>query len=128
MRFPMPNHPCDFEIPDDWLKEAGMNGFTPVFRTYHSTAEVVPVRLVEIEPPYRVPACVKDSRGFDRERLVFVLQGIAIGTQIPPVSLQELPLAEFPCFRPYRYRVCDGFHRFYASIAAGFEWLPGIVS
>ena len=123
IRFHMPNYPCDFEIPDNWLTEAGMNDFTPVSRTYLSTAEVVPVRLVEIEPPYRVPACVKDSRGFERERLVFVLRGIATVAQIPPVSLQELSLA---C--PYRYRVYDGFHRFYASIAAGFEYLPGIVS
>jgi hypothetical protein len=123
MRFPMPNHPCDFEIPDDWLTEARMNDFIPVSRTYHSTVEVVSVPLVEIEPPFRVPACVKNSRGFDRERLDFVLRGIATGAQIPPVSLQELPLAG-----PYRYRVCDGFHRFYASIAADFKYLPGVVS
>ena len=123
MRFPMPNHPCDFEIPDDWFTGIVMNDFTPVSRTYHSTAEAVPVPLVEIEPPYRVPTCVKDLRGFDRERLVLVLQGIAMGAQIPPVPLLEIRQAG-----PYRYRVFDGFHRFYASIAAGFECLPGKVS
>jgi hypothetical protein len=25
----MPNFPCEFDIPDDWLVEAGMTGFTP---------------------------------------------------------------------------------------------------
>jgi hypothetical protein len=66
MRFHMPNHPCDFEISDDWLTEAGMKSFTPVSRAYLSTAEAVPVCLLKIEPPYRKPECVKDSRGFDR--------------------------------------------------------------
>ena len=45
------------------------------------------------------------------------------GAQIPPVSPRELPLAG-----PYHYRVCEGFPRFYASIAANFKYLPGIVS
>jgi hypothetical protein len=26
MRYPMPHHPREFEIPDDWLAEAGMRG------------------------------------------------------------------------------------------------------
>jgi hypothetical protein len=34
-----------------------------------------------------------------------------------------LPAREF-CDVPYRYRVCNGYHRFYASIAAGFIMLP----
>jgi hypothetical protein len=60
-------------------------------------------------------------------RLVRVLQGIVSGTQIPPVPLRELPEEEFPNIRPYRFRVRDGIHRFYASIAAGFQSLPGVI-
>ena len=38
MRFPMPHYPSEFEIPDDWLREAGVIGFTPLTTSYHSTA------------------------------------------------------------------------------------------
>jgi len=29
MRYAMRNFPCEFEIPDDWLTEAGAVGFIP---------------------------------------------------------------------------------------------------
>jgi len=38
MRFPMPNFPCDFELPDDWVAEAGMVGFVATAAAYHSTS------------------------------------------------------------------------------------------
>src|SRR6266403_135215 len=53
MRYPMPNYPCEFEIPDAWLEEAGMDGFTRTAPAYRSTAAAVPVSLREIEPPPR---------------------------------------------------------------------------
>jgi hypothetical protein len=56
MRFPMPNYPCDFEIPDDWLSDAGMGGFVPTANAYRSIASAVLVPLREIEPPYRMRA------------------------------------------------------------------------
>jgi hypothetical protein len=125
MRYPMPNYPCEFEIPDDWLTEAGIEGFTRTAPAYRSTPAAVAVPLREIEPPYRVPE--KDWRGFDRGRLVSVLVGIATGAEIEPVPLLKLPPSDFPA-APYRYRVRNGFHRFYASIAAGFECLPAEIS
>lgn len=54
MRYPMPNFPCEFEIPDAWLTEA-MDGFTRTAAAYRSTAAAMPVQLREIEPPYRTP-------------------------------------------------------------------------
>ena len=129
MRFAMPNHPCDFEIPDDWVTEAGLVSFTPTARAYHSTVVAVLVPLVDIEPPFRTATVLKDWRGFDRSRIVGVLKGIAADSEIPPVPLRELPEpAEWYDHRPYRYRVRDGYHRFYASIIAGFECLPGTVT
>jgi hypothetical protein len=125
MRYPIPNYPCEFEIPEAWLTEAGMDGFTRTAPAYRSTAAAVAVPLHEIEPPYRTPA--KDWRGFDRARLISVLNGIAMGAEIEPVPLLELPTGDFPPAR-YRYRVRDGFHRFYASIAAGFACLPAVIT
>jgi hypothetical protein len=42
MRFPMPHHPCEFEIPDDWLREAGAIGFTPITTSYRSRSSPFP--------------------------------------------------------------------------------------
>ena len=69
MRYAMPNFPCDFEIPDDWLNDAGAAGFNPTTRAYRSSSNSVLVPLVDIEPPYRVSTVVKDWRGFDRTGL-----------------------------------------------------------
>ena len=59
--YPMPNYPCEFEIPDAWLTEAGMDGFARTTPGYPSAAGTVPVPVREIEPPYRTPE--KDWRG-----------------------------------------------------------------
>ena len=128
MRFLMPNHPCDFEIPDDWWEEAGMNGFEPSANAYQSLSGAKLVALHDIEPPYRKKTVQKDWRGFDRARLISVLKGIATGATIDPVPLQSLPLGEALLVpAPYGFRVHDGYHRFYASIAAGFSMLPGAI-
>ena len=124
MRFPMPNFPCEFELPDEWWAEAGMVGFHPTTPAYRSgqAANVVP--LTQVEPPYRRPDVTKDWRGFDKARLIAVLQGLVVGDEMPPVPLQAISDGhEFPP-APYAYRVRDGVHRFYASVAAGFTHLP----
>ena len=122
MRYAMPNFPCEFEIPDDWLTEAGVVGFIPTTAAYRSTSDAVLVPLAAIEPPYRVLAVPKDWRGFDRSRFISVLKGIVTAAEIEPVPLLELPVFEFAP-TTYRFRVRNGFHRFYASIVAGFESL-----
>jgi hypothetical protein len=129
MRYSMPNFPCEFEIPDAWLVEAGFDKFTPSASAYHSDADNVKlVPLREIEPPYRLRTCTKDWLGFDRARLVDVLKGIVDRANIEPVPLMQLPPGNLLVTVQYPYRVRDGFHRFYASIAAGFEFLPATVT
>ena len=124
MRFPMPHYPCEFEIPDDWLREAGVIGFVPMTTSYHSTAGTMLIPLTEIEP---VPRLVKkDFRGFDPDRLIQLLRGFVSSDKIEPVPLSELPLLEFPA-TPHRFRVRDGFHQLYASIAVGYECLPATI-
>jgi hypothetical protein len=124
MRFPMPNFPCEFEIPDDWLAEAGMDSFIRAGVSYRSTPAARLLPLTAVEPVYRLVGHPKDWRGFDRVRLISVLKGIVADAEIEPVPLFELPVTDYP-HTPYRYRVLNGFHRFYASIAAGFDHLPG---
>ncbi len=127
MRFPYPLLPAEFEIPDDWWTEAGMTAFTLAEDTYRSSGGAQPIALREIEPPFRSGGCPKDFGGFDRKRLVAVLRGIAGGDEIPPVQLRALkPLNDWHRL-PFTYQVDDGFHRFYASVAAGFEFLPASI-
>lgn len=126
MRYAMPHYPCEFEIPDDWLAEAGAAGFVPATRAYRSSADAVFVPLTDIEPPYRIVRVAKDWRGFDRPRLVSVLRGIIESAEIEPVPLLELPVQEFGP-TTYRFRVRNGFHRFYASIVVGFEFLAAVI-
>ena len=91
MRYLMPHYPCEFEIPDDWLAEAGLRGLTPNAAAYCSSANAVLVPLREIEPPYRLVAHPKDWRGFDRTRMISILNGIVTGSEIEPVPLLEIP-------------------------------------
>jgi hypothetical protein len=125
MRVLFPCLPADLEIPDDWLAEAGMANFARTSISYLSAAAAVLVPLRSIEPPFRNPAVTKDWRGFERARLVSVMRGIVAGAQIDPVPLLRLPNEISGHRSPFEYRVLDGYHRFYASIVAGFESLPG---
>ena|SRR5271165_4363596 len=123
MRFSMPYLPCEFEIPDDWLSEAGFTGFRPNGSAYRSSVPALCVPLTQIEPIVRNVTQPKDFAGFERGRLVHLLKRIVAGDEIDPVDGMKLPVSEI-CGVPYRYRVCDGFHRFHASVAAGFDALP----
>jgi hypothetical protein len=126
MRYAMPSFPCEFEIPDDWLIDAGAVGFIPTTTAYRSSSDAVLVPLAVIEPPYRLLTVTKDWRGFDRTRFISVLKGIVTAAEIEPVPLLELPVFEFAP-NTYRFRVRNGFHRFYASIVARFECLAAVV-
>jgi hypothetical protein len=123
-RFAMPKSPCDFEIPDDWWREAGMEGFQPTGACYAHAGIVATVSLLQVEPPTRNPDVRPEWRGFDRPRLISVLQGVVAGAELPPIPLEVIANGhEFPP-APFIYRVRDGFHRFYASVAAGFSRVP----
>jgi hypothetical protein len=134
MHFQLPNFPCGFEIPDEWLQEAGLRDFVAVTSSFRSTADATLVRIGEIEPPLRRRTTTNDYCGFDRRRMVSVLRGIVASAEIEAVPLVQVPelddrLVGTPKrYRTYGYRALDGFHRFYASVAAGFELLPALVT
>jgi hypothetical protein len=123
MRFRFPLLPAEFEIPDSWWADAGMAAFCPGAPSYRSTPDAVLVPLREVEPPFRRPEVMHDGQGFGRARMIRVLSAMVTGAEMPPVPVVALPSADDPA-SPFAYRVCDGFHRFYASVAAGFEKLP----
>jgi hypothetical protein len=103
---------------------AGMTAFCPGAPSYRSTPDAVLVPLWKVEPPFRNPEVILDWQGFDRTGMIRVLSWMA--AEIPPVPVVALPPADDPA-GPFAWRVCDGFHRFYASVAAGFEMLPVVI-
>jgi hypothetical protein len=113
------NFGVDFEIADDWWIFAEMSSFSCGMRTgypYHPSAEVAEVTIAEIKPPMRNP----EVELFEKCRMVSILLAFKCCSPLPPVDTELLAVAT----GPYRFRVYDGFHRYYASIAAGFTVLP----
>jgi hypothetical protein len=126
MRFPFPRVPAEFELPDAWWSEAGMSRLARRELAYRSTAaDVLP--LDEIEPPFRLPSAPCDWHGFARERMVAIFKGFVGDIAIPPIVVFPIPPLHDLSGDPFKYRVADGFHRFYASIAAGFHYVPAVV-
>jgi len=109
-----------FEIPDDWWAEAGMARFTRVRKSYRPAASELhlgfPVTLVAvaaIKPLHR--AVSLDFGGFERARMVRILQGFVADDAIEPIKLCPQGAAS------YTHRLYDGLHRFHAAVAADFK-------
>ena len=114
-----------FEIPDDWWSFAEMNAFSPGGGGYYpydprwNTQDVEVVYLSDIEPPTR------NSRvpPFKKYKLVPVL----LAFRSPECALPPVEVQPFRGSRSYRFSVINGYHRYYASVAAGYNKLPIIV-
>jgi hypothetical protein len=120
MLFAYPRFPAQFEIPDDWWADAGMVGFTPSKPFYRTaTPECRLVSLVEIKPILQSQRPPLDFRGFRKEGLLLILAGIADDSEIPAVVLRKLGQSN-----DFKFELHAGFHRFHASVAAGFEFIP----
>jgi hypothetical protein len=116
-----PREGVEFCIPTDWWAEAGMEGFERRSDSYHFVAspEVSLIRLDNIAcPPLDVRRRPDLQGGFNRDRMIDVLRGIASQAIMPPISILERLQGA------YSRTVNDGYHRFYASLAAGFSHIP----
>ena len=118
MRFFTPAPGISFDIPDDWWTFAEMTQFggseAGFYPPCDPNCEVLD--LDHIEPPQRSPGVPM----FKKYKLVPVLLAFhSPECALPPV---QVVLKADP--DRYRYTVYNGFHRFYASAAAGFGSLP----
>jgi hypothetical protein len=127
------HHKFAFEISDDWWAEAGMNGFIPKDSAYRADLQAVSGRRVyEVRVDEVVPVERKLSHGVfnddhdkgltAKDRVLKILRGFLANEAIPPVEVVEL----LPPVAPYRYKLTNGTHRFYLSIAAGFRQIPAV--
>jgi hypothetical protein len=115
-----------FEIPDAWWAEAGMAGFVRTRDSYRAAPSELhpghPITLVAVravQPLHRAKPL--DFGGFERARLVRILQGFVADDAIEPVKLRPQEQGA------YTHRLHDGLHRFHACVAAGFPYLPALV-
>jgi hypothetical protein len=81
------------------------------------------VAITEIEPVIRhLKDGIPDAPIFaSRERLLRILRGIKNNEQIPPIWLFANADGCYP------YKIHQGVHRFYASMAAGFTHIPALI-
>jgi hypothetical protein len=120
MKYHLPHQPSlEFEIPDKWRAAANMENWKPVVECYTATSDLrystIIVPISEVAAPIRnegVP-------WFAEARIVQVLRGFRSGELLPAIDVDGP--SDQTCFR---YRVRDGFHRFYASAAVRFTHLP----
>lgn len=122
----------EFTIPDDWWRDADLDGFDPPSSSYPSDSEtlrgwtVQRIALDEVEPLYRKLShgIFNDSAEFGtaHSRVVNLLSGMRSSSKIPPVELTQAPGEGL-----YKYRLKHGAHRFYCSRAAGFTHIPAVV-
>lgn len=117
MKFTFSQQSIDFEIPDEWLNETGANNFKPVSAAYCATLnEEYPTELkpiIELQAPIRNEGVA----WFKKDRMVSLINGVLNGEAIPPIEAHLKPGEN-------KLRVKDGFHRFYMSVALGFEKIP----
>jgi hypothetical protein len=122
------HHGLRIELPDPWWAEAEMAGFVPRARTFRPDVnaekgvEIFEASVEDVAPLKRAPGVgiFNDNKeATARERVVRILRGFREGAQIPPIHLTKLtPAAAF------RYKIGNGSHRFYCSLAAGFSHVP----
>jgi hypothetical protein len=109
----------EFEIPDDWWQFCDMEDFRPATTFYLYSQRDVGVQTVpiaEVKPPVRNTGVI----GFHKNRMAPILLAFTSDRcAVPAVPVRELAAGE-----PYRCEVLDGYHRYYASIAAGYTRLP----
>lgn len=114
------HHDLSFEFPDDLWAEAGMAGYIARTQSYvfSPDAEVFVVKIADVGP---VDPIRRHKLFRDRASVLDILQGFRLGTAMPPV---EVVLAK-PAYG-HQYRLTNGTHRLYCSMAAGFTHIPSV--
>ena len=118
MKIKIPGGTGEFEIPDEWWRSAGMEDFVPRTAYYNTDLSACSEILLveEVEPPLR-EKCEFWFR--NRETVIEVLEKIRSGEKLDPIEVWSREKSNSK-----KFKVRDGFHRFYLSIAAGYSKLP----
>lgn len=109
-----------------------MKNFVPKTEMYKScnqlrTKNVVQIQIKDIDPTIRNPGVPifntsKDTGKSAKDRVMQILNGFKLESEIPPIELETLPTGS-----DYKYKIIDGVHRFYCSARVEFTSVPAIV-
>ena len=117
-----------FEIPDTWWFKAEMAEFRPKAPQYRANPSdlkngqtILSVCVGEVEPLRSRKLNHGDGFFASEAQVVHVLRGFIKGSAIFPVKVERQPAGS-----DYVYRLYDGTHRFYCSVAAGFSHVPAV--
>ena len=117
MKYILSPQSVEFEIPDEWLEVTGANKFKPNEPAYETSSDDdYPTEIMsfsKLQAPIRNPSVT----GFVKERMISLIECILAGKALPPVEVHLKPDES-------TYKVKDGYHRFYLSVALGFHSLP----
>ena len=121
MKFSTPRRDMDFEIPDEWWSFTEMASFHPDGDAYYpyslchaGLVQVVPLSLVQ--PPTRNAGNALLKK--------FKLVPVLLAFQSPECALPPVEVVSLNQPNSYQYRVRNGCHRYYTSVAAGYTNLP----
>ncbi|MGD0633003.1 MAG: hypothetical protein ABSA13_01810 [Beijerinckiaceae bacterium] len=124
------HHDLKIELDDAWWAEAGMTGFVPSGRSFCPNVQaaegkvIFEARIDEVGSIRRNPGVGifnDNEEATARERVVRILKGFLEGAAIPPVMLVKCTSNS-----DFRWKIGNGSHRFYCSLAAGFSHVPAI--
>jgi hypothetical protein len=121
------HHGLKIELPDDWWAEAGMANFAAKSNSYsvgQSASQIFEVSIKDVGPARRSPGVGifnDGEEGTARTRAIRILRGFRLGEAIPPVELVE-GKPEYG----HRYKLTNGVHRLYCSLAVGFTHVPAV--
>ncbi|MBD8897833.1 ParB N-terminal domain-containing protein [Rhodanobacter sp. DHG33] len=111
-----------YTIPEEWLSFCDFEMVSPGYRfyCYEQNSNAQPVPLSEIEPPVRG----EGVDPFKKYKMVPVLMAM----MDPEGILPPIVVAPIEYTSTYKYRVVNGFHRFYASAQRGYPQIPVVLS
>ncbi len=123
MKKSIPGTDLEFEVPQDWWLFCDMNIWDTNDYKYYphngSLRETKIASIAHIEPPTRdngIPT-------FKKNKLVPILLAFTSPEiALPPVEVRVRDSG------PYEYTVINGYHRYYASLAVGYEMLPVVIT
>lgn len=119
---PPPRNVPPTDVPLEWLSFCEMDAFSKVveFYFYAETDSVQVVPIAEIDPPVRDAGAPE----LDKFRLVAILCAFKAAEDGQRRSLPPCKASALPAGSAYRFKLVDGYHRYYASKLAGFTQLP----
>jgi hypothetical protein len=120
----------DFEIPDEWLDEAGVRGVRLSRNAYAVSRPPAGIRGEASELALDHVLTSLDNRPsfdapgpFSRRRMIQILKAVRDGVSLPPVWVWPI---KSPTDRK-AYQLFEGHHRYHACVALGLMDIPALV-